>query len=202
MSRKRIEVKAGERFGRLVVLGEAPQKNGHRRFYCKCDCGNMTTPILANLRKGQSKSCGCLRNHGHCEERIYICWAAMKRRCLTKTNPYYKNYGGRGITVCEEWMEFMPFYEWAMNNGYRENLTIERNNNDKGYFPNNCTWIPLPKQHQNKRTCIPVASGGIKFPTIAAAARHFGIPCTTAWYRVKRGVDVHQPPKVKTNAKL
>ena len=135
--------------------------------------------------------------HGHCKgynsSRIYTVWANIKKRCLCKTNPNYKNYGGRGITVCEEWLKFIPFYEWAMENGYSNNLTIERVNNSKGYGPDNCTWIPLPKQHQNKRTCVSVVSSGMKFPTIAAAARHFGIPCTTAWYRLKRGVDIQQP---------
>lgn len=91
------------------------------------------------------------RTHGLSLTRIYKCWADMKQRCLNKKHKWYPKYGGRGITVCDEWLEFPAFYEWAIANGYSDNLTIERIDNDKGYYPGNCKWATQQEQSMNKR---------------------------------------------------
>lgn len=89
--------------------------------------------------------------HGHSYDRIYKCWADMKTRCLNKKHKWYGHYGGRGITVCDEWMRFEPFAEWALSHGYAEDLTIDRIDNDKGYCPENCKWSTQQEQSMNKR---------------------------------------------------
>ena len=89
--------------------------------------------------------------HGQTHNRLYTCWADMKTRCLNKKHKWYGHYGGRGITVCDEWMRFEPFAEWALSHGYAEDLTIDRIDNDKGYCPENCKWSTQHEQALNKR---------------------------------------------------
>lgn len=158
---KRIEVKVGKEYGRLSIIKEVEQKKNRRRFLCQCDCGNIKTIDLSKLRTGNTKSCGCLqsesrsissRTHGLCHHPLYSVWASMKARCYNKNLPTYHCYGGRQIAICEEWLEFVPFYEWAMGHGYRKGLTIERVENSGNYEPDNCTWIPPEQQARNKRT--------------------------------------------------
>ncbi len=140
----------GKRFGRLTVI----RRDGEDKFLqamwlCECDCGIKVRVRGRGLRTGNTKSCGCYRNeatiathttHGMRHSRIYNVWHTIKARCFNENNPSYHLYGGRGITVCDEWREFVPFYEWAMANGYEENLSIVRINNDGNYEPSNCRW--------------------------------------------------------------
>lgn len=102
--------------------------------------------------------------HGMSGTRIYQCWQDMRQRCENPKNAFYGRYGGRGIKVCEEWSEFLPFYEWAMAHGYREDLTIERVNNDGDYCPANCKWATQHEQSLNK-THLPSKTGyvGVRF---------------------------------------
>lgn len=149
----------GNRYGRLVVIKQAGRNKkgkGAVLWECLCDCGNIRTVIGYDLRRGHTTSCGCYQRekatkHGYCEKKIYGVWKAMKYRCLNKNGSAYKHYGGRGIKVCKEWLEFLPFYEWAMSHGYKEKLTIERIENNGNYEPDNCTFATWQEQSRNKR---------------------------------------------------
>jgi hypothetical protein len=151
----------GQRFNYLTVIGrDSLTKKGQVIWKCRCDCGNITRGIGNQLRNGRKKSCGCKtdrsfnKTHGMSKTRIYREWQSMKKRCNNKDNYDYKDYGGRGIKVCKEWNEsFEAFRDWAYANGYSDKLTIERINNDMGYAPDNCMWIPMEEQSKNRRLC-------------------------------------------------
>lgn len=141
----------GDRFGRLVAVRVLGKKNGAYVWECLCDCGNTTFVCGSKLTNGHTKSCGCIRkegvrkpaySHGLCNTRLYRIWSNIKSRCLNPKSDNYKFYGGKGITICEEWLHsFQAFYDWAMENGYKDGLTIDRKNSDDGYSPRNCQWI-------------------------------------------------------------
>lgn len=154
----------GKRFGFLTVIG-INEPGEIKRFKCQCDCGNIKNVRPIELISGTTKSCGCkhdfllsekLTIHGGSKERLYRVWQDMKRRCESTRSEGYRNYGGRGIKVCEEWQDYSIFREWAYANGYDENApfgecTIDRIDVNGNYEPNNCRWITNAEQQKNKR---------------------------------------------------
>lgn len=151
----------GMKFNMLTVIERAESAPGGITYWlCRCDCGNFTTVRGSNLKNGSVKSCGCLQHqkttnktHGESYTNLYATWARMKSRCKNESNASYENYGGRGITVCDDWNnDYISFRDWALNNGYEQGLSIDRINNDLGYNPDNCRWATT-KQQQNNRRC-------------------------------------------------
>lgn len=181
----------GTRFGRLVVLRFAGiNKNGNSTWLCKCDCGNEKVVSGGNLRAGTVSSCGCIRKeqlqtHGESNTRLYNTWNAMKARCYNPKNNRYAIYGARGITVCHEWLDdFKAFSNWAYLNGYRDDLTIDRIDNDKGYSPDNCRWVTNKAQSNNKRNNNVFTYMG-ETHTVAEWAEKYGLDYHTLLARLR-----------------
>jgi len=150
----------GKRFGKLTVLEREPsQKTDDVRWRCVCDCGNEIVARGRNLKQGFTKSCGCSRKvprpykatHGMSKTRLYRIWSLMKDRCENKNSPSYRKYGSRGIKVCDEWHSSSAFIEWALSNGYREDLSLDRIDFDGDYCPENCRWADAFVQGNNRR---------------------------------------------------
>jgi hypothetical protein len=147
----------GKRFGKLTVIEKHPEstKYHNQRWVCRCDCGKGTISSGGNLKAGHVTSCGCQRRpHGWFGTRLYDTWHGMKARCLNKRCAGYKDYGGRGIKICAEWMEFAPFKDWAIANGYSDNLQIDRENVNGNYEPSNCRFVTGTINNQNKRSNV------------------------------------------------
>lgn len=156
---KRLDL-VGQKFGRLNVKEFYDVQHGMSRWLCDCDCGNKNIIVYGrHMKSGNTVSCGCYfkennskfnYKHGGCNDRLYCIWADMKDRCKNKNNAAYNWYGGKGISVCNEWEnDYISFKKWAMNNGYKENLSIDRINSNDNYCPNNCQWITL-KENMDK----------------------------------------------------
>lgn len=151
----------GKRFGKLVVIAPAKSENGKTRWLCKCDCGNEKIIITQVLGKN-TNSCGCLQQqnrkeihitHNMTGTRIYNIYRGIKQRCYNTNNQRYNYYGARGIKMCDEWKnDFMVFYNWSMQNNYNDDLSIDRINVDGDYEPNNCRWVNIKKQANNRST--------------------------------------------------
>lgn len=185
----------GQKYNRLTITSFSHRKGHHYFWNCKCDCGNESVVNIRSLKTGTTKSCGCwnketraLRNttHGMKDARIYHIHENMKQRCLNPKNDHYKDYGGRGIKICEEWLQFEAFYAWAQISGYEESLTIDRKNNNGNYCPENCRWVSQKEQTKNKRSNVMLTLKG-KTQCLAVWADDLEINYSTLRARKKNG---------------
>lgn len=208
---RRIDVAVGTRYGLLVAISEAAgrkYKNGlSRHFLCLCDCGNTCTVNLVSLRRGDTKSCGCMvKKHGMYygedgkKTRIYQTWEDMKSRCRNPNRKGYSNYGGRGIRVCEEWLaDFNTYFAWCKENGYTDSLTLDRIDVNGNYEPSNCRWATGKEQCNNKRNNVNIEHDGVT-KTVSEWARIHNLTSSVLGMRIKRGWDTSrafsEPAKV------
>jgi hypothetical protein len=150
---------SGRRFGRILVVERVGKnKYGAIIWRCQCDCGGDYYPVSSQLLSGSAVSCGCFQKeyiakrnttHGGTYERLYRILSGMKVRCYQKQDHAYPRYGGRGIKICDEWLDYPTFKKWALSNGYRDTLTIDRIDTDGNYEPSNCQWIT--KEENSRR---------------------------------------------------
>lgn len=184
----------GVRYGRLVGIKRS-RSDGYGRaiWLWHCDCGNEKEIQAYVVKNGHTKSCGCLLKennsnyiHGGFGTRLYRTWCSMKERCNTITNPAYRWYGAKGVSVCEDWNDYVKFRDWAKSSGYKDNLTIERIDNNGNYCPENCKWITIQEQGKNKRNIIQFTINGITKPLLEWA-KEYGVSQSTVYARYKRG---------------
>lgn len=176
---------SGKRFGSVVAVRRAENNvRGRVRWLCVCDCGKEFITTSGNLLSGDTTSCGCARaknftakKHGMSSTRLYSIWCGMKKRCYNKNSKSYRIYGAERKVVCDEWQMFEPFCAWAMANGYRDDLTIDRIDSTGNYEPANCRWATRKEQANNMRCNRPVYQYSLdgvlikEHKTIASAAQ-------------------------------
>lgn len=197
----------GQRFGRLVVVRRIPNLGRFSRWECHCECGSVKDAASHKLKDGSVRSCGCLRRetitkHGMSPSGArtpeYRTWKAMKARCNNPNYPFFSDYGGRGIKICERWHKFECFYA-DMGTRPSKAYSIERIFNDGNYEPSNCRWATSKEQNRNRRDTILVEWEGKK-RALAELAELYGISHSTASKRLKAGwclVDVLTRPLLK-----
>lgn len=229
----RVRDLKGQIFDRLTVLEFSHLDEKKQAYWiCQCDCKDKTIKVIkgVNLTSSSTKSCGCigkeriinmnktrnekyfpsddpLRNSPHKKELKNI-WRSMKCRCNSPNDKGYKKYGARGIKICDEWLNddfgFYNFYTWSTNNGYKEGLTIDRENNDGNYEPDNCRWVTYEVQSNNKRDNINITIGD-KTQTIAEWAKEYNINYDTIYARYYNGVkgnDLFKPTDIFTEKEI
>lgn len=210
MNVKRVDL-TGKKFGRLTVI-EKREPNKKRKtsmWLCRCECGNEKIIASHDLKHG-TLSCGCMLKENResfknkyrngkkinaKNTRILRIYNHMKQRCYNSNNSGYKNYGGRGITICKEWLEnYYEFEKWSLENGYEDNLTIDRIDTNKGYSPKNCRWATYKQQANNERRNHVLEIDGIKH-TVQEWSEIYKIKPNTIIYRIKRGWNVKRAVK-------
>ena len=187
-----IKDEAGKRYSKLTVVSFAGVIGRYATFLCRCDCGNETIVRGSDLRTGNTKSCGkCKKErHGMSRSRLYNIWIHIKMRTQNPSTTFFEDYGGRGISVCEEWANsFSSFSDWAKSSGYSDDLTIERIDVNGNYCPDNCKWIPIKDQANNRRTTVNITFNG-KTMNLTQWADHLGMNRGTLQTRYKNGWSV------------
>lgn len=181
----------GQKFGRLTVIKRVGSKNGQAQWECRCDCGNIKFITTAILKCGGTKSCGCYSKdchtkHGDHKERLYRIWCGMNGRCNHVSNTNFKYYGAKGIKICKEWEDYKTFKAWAIQNGYKDDLSLDRINNSENYEPGNCRWVTMKEQQNHKTNNHKLTYNGEE-KTISEWAEITGIKTATLFTRIKRG---------------
>ena len=194
---KKLEIKQGDKFGKWTIIEEIAPKiisnKPRRMFRCQCECGNIGEVQLSCLRNGHSTSCGCEQKkkassantkHGLEKHPLYCTWKNMKKRCNNPNASEYENYGGRGISVCEEWSNsFQNFYNWAINNSWSKELTIDRIDVNENYCPENCRWANIKTQMNNTTKNHYIKYNGDTY-TLSTLSEHLNIPYNIVRYRL------------------
>lgn len=195
---QKIDNICGQRFGKLTVIEDSDKRNkeGAVIWNCLCDCGNKTSVVGTSLRNGQTSSCGCyfreslserFTTHKLTDHPLYGVYHGMKQRCYNLNCRSYRNYGARGITVCEEWLleseGFINFFNWSLSNGYSDGLTIDRMDNNKGYSPENCQWTGYAEQNLNRRNNRRELVFG-EITNVKEISKKFGVNPKEIYYRM------------------
>ena len=187
-----IDSLIGKKYGRLTIIKRVDIESKQIVVLCKCDCGNEAKVLLSSLKTGNTKSCGCIshemlleRNlkHNLHNTKLYSVWKAMRQRCNNNKNKDYKWYGEKGIKVCKEWDDFEVFYNWAINNGYEDGLTIDRIDTKGDYCPDNCRWITIQEQQNNKSNCRIIEYKG-EVNTLTYFSKKYHIKRSTLYDRI------------------
>ena len=189
----------GQRFGMWTVLKLFEKKKEGTYWTCQCDCGNVSNVHGGNLVAGRSKNCGCQKGkqvalrcakHNGSRTRLYSIYNGIKARCFNKNNPAFYRYGGRGITMCEEWRNsFDSFKKWSYDNGYDEKLSIDRIDVDGNYEPNNCRWATPKEQGNNTRKNISFQIENQKV-NLSQLCNEANMKYSTVYYRIKHGLSI------------
>ena len=197
-----------QKFNMLTVLEKSGHKNNRIIWKCQCDCGKIIYENAIYLKNGRRKSCGCLNRqrliqiatkHNLSKTRVYKCWIAIKKRCFNSNCDIYPLYGGRGITMCDEWKnDFLSFYNWSMQNGYKDTLTIDRIDNNGNYEPSNCRWTNWITQNNNRRNNHLITYND-KTLSLSQWAKEYDINLSTFTNRIRRGWSIEKalttPPR-------
>ena len=201
MNNSNVVNMTGMVFGRLTVIERVENDNqGNARWLCQCECGNKKIVRGGSLRQGRIRSCGCLlaesskkrmttllTKHGLAGSKLYRVYCAMCERCEKPSCSEYHRYGGRGIKVCDEWLhDRNSFFEWAMKNGYKEGLQIDRINNDGNYEPSNCRWVTQIENCNNTSKNVFLEHNNERH-TLSEWSRLLGINRSTIYSRYKAG---------------
>lgn len=199
---KKLIIKNGSKFGKLTVINEVermrlPSGQINRVFKCRCECGNITNVRLVHLARNRTLTCGCSvtcsgkPKHHKSKTRLYTIWRGIKNRTSSANYIDANIYYNRNITICDEWKnDFELFYNWSIKNGYKDGLQIDRINNDKGYFPDNCRYCTPIEQANNKRNTIMVKYNGIVQPlSPLLREKNMYKHKNTIIRRIKKGMD-------------
>lgn len=192
----------GKTFNRITVIRRAGRTNaGKAKWFCLCSCGTEFVAVGVDIKNGRIKSCGCyqreminwsVKKHGKSKSNLYSVWTGMKQRCFNKKERCYKYYGGKGVTVCDEWLhDFEAFFNWANENGYKEGLTIDRIDVNGNYCPENCRWITIQEQMLNRTDNRWITYNG-ETKSLVQWSKDLGINISTLHARLGRGLTIEE----------
>ena len=192
------------KYNKLELIKEVKVINKHSYWLCKCECGNEKIIRLDSVKSGKTQSCGCIRKdrafkvHGKSRTKLYHIYYGMKQRCYNKNDKAYKHYGLRNIKIDERWLsDFQNFYNWSIENGYKEGLSIDRINVNGNYEPSNCRWIECREQNNNTRRTVSITYDGVT-QNINQWAKTLGINKNTFWHYIRvKNYTIDQIIKIK-----